>query len=65
MLAIVAAAEAVGKTHAQAEELAFDIVIARVTRMLLTSMLRAVLRVLRPWLPALLLRPRRRRKCHG
>ena len=29
MLAIVAAAEAVGKTHAQAEELAFDIVTGR------------------------------------
>ena len=29
MLAIVAAAEAIGKTHAQAEELAFDIVTGR------------------------------------
>ena len=29
VLAIVAAAEAVGKTHAQAEELAFDIVTGR------------------------------------
>ena len=62
VLAIVAAAEAVGKTHAQAEELAFDIVTGRATpRMSIALMSRAV----RPWLPALLLRPRRRRKCHG
>ena len=66
VLAIVAAGEAVGKTHAQAEELAFDIVTGRATpRMSLASMSRAVLRTLRPWLLALLLRPRRRRKCHG
>ena len=31
MLAIVAAGEAAGKTHAQAEELAFDIVTGRVS----------------------------------
>ncbi len=49
VLAIVAAAEAIGKTHAQAEELAFDIVTGRATLpMSLALMWRAVLRALRP-----------------